>query len=369
MNRNSALTVWPEAVKAIIMASAIHNVDGPKDIPSYQDLKDGAGAIVADLADTIANIRQSSGVACNEPCWWGVGTSDSNPPVGGSIYQYFTAAQGERVRVAIAWFASADAPATPPALARDELLTNYQLYVYKPSGGDPIGYTASWDNNYELVDFFATETGQYQIRIYRQPDGDYQEQSNSIGIAWVKLDSFRIFLSGVMNNFTTELVKNGNFDLGGTYWTITTSLASCRTPPYPASIFGVISDTTGTANTIAARLGRCSANTDTLSQIITIPADVTSARLTYQYRVEQTYSQPIYEDRLYVRIQDRTTNELVPLTVHTDSPPRGIWRSSSSDDLTARRGHTLEVIFKATNNNDLWPTVFWIDEVSVQITR
>jgi hypothetical protein len=58
--------------------------------------------------------------------------------------------------------------------------------VYKPSGGAPIGYTASWDNNYELADFITPETGQYQIRVYRQPDGDYNEISNSLGIAWVK---------------------------------------------------------------------------------------------------------------------------------------------------------------------------------------
>ena len=186
MNRHSSLTVWPEAVKAIIMASAVHNIEGPSDIPSFQDLKDGAGAIDAALADTIATTRQDSGVVCNNPCWWGVTTSSTNPSSGGSIYQYFTASRGERIRVAISWFASADAPATPPNLARDELLTNYQLYVYKPSGGALIGYTASWDNNYELADFIAPETGQYQIRIYRQPEGDYNESSNSIGIAWVK---------------------------------------------------------------------------------------------------------------------------------------------------------------------------------------
>ncbi len=180
MNRHSSLTIWPEAVKAIIMASAVHNIEGPSDIPSYQDLKDAA------LADTIAKTRPDSGVVCNSPCWWGIFTSNTNPVVGGSIYQYFTASRGERIRVAISWFASADTPLKPPDLARDELLTNYQLYVYKPSGGNPIGNTASWDNNYELVDFVAPETGQYQIRIYRQPEGDYNESSNSLGIAWAR---------------------------------------------------------------------------------------------------------------------------------------------------------------------------------------
>jgi hypothetical protein len=357
MSRNTWLTVWPEAVKAIIMASAIHNIDGPSDIPSYQDLKDGAGAIDADLADTIAKTRQDSGVVCNDPCWWGVITSDTNPTVGGSVYQYFTASQGERIRVAIAWFASADIPPAPPSLPWDLLLTNYQLYVYKPSGGDPISYTASWDNNYELADFVAPETGQYQIRIYRQPEGDYNEQSNSIGIAWVTPNLYHVFLSGVMNNYTTELIKNGTFDAGGTYWTTTTSYPSCTNPP----IFGTIDGNN------AAVLARCTYNTDTLSQTITIPANVTSAQLTFKFRVEQNYSQPIYNDRLYVRIRDRTTGELVPLSSYDDSPPRSVWRSGVSADLTARRGHTLDVIFSATNDNDLRATKFWIDDVSLQI--
>jgi hypothetical protein len=370
MNRNSALTVWPEAVKAIIMASAIHNIDGPKDIPSYQDLKDGAGAIVADLADTIANVRQSSGAVCNEPCWWGVGTSDSNPLVGGSIYQYFTASQGERVRVAIAWFASADAPATPPALARDELLTNYQLYVYKPSGGDPIGYTASWDNNYELVDFFATETGQYQIRIYRQPDGDYQEQSNSIGIAWVKLDPFRIFLSGVMNNFTTELIKNGNFDSGTTYWD-TSRNSSCNYP--------IVTNFLTTTNP-AAGLGVCNNNRDSISQTVTIPTGVTSAYLSYRYYLRRPLAAahpincneqnpPLQGDCFYIEIVDEVSGQTYPLTTQNDNEPGEVWnyRQHSLLNIPNITGHPIKVSFRVRNDQN-YPATFWLDDVSLQIT-
>jgi hypothetical protein len=364
MNRNSTLTIWPEAVKAIIMTSAIHNIDGPVDIPSYQDLKDGAGAIDADLADTIAKTRQDSGVVCNEPCWWGITTSDTNPTVGGSVYQYFTASQGERIRVAIAWFASADIPPAPPSLPWDLLLTNYQLYVYKPSGGDPIAYNASWDNNYELVDFVATETGQYQIRIYRQPEGDYNEQSNSIGIAWVTPNVYHVFLSGVMNNFTTELIKNGNFDANGAYWSTTTSQASCTSPV----MFGIISDTTNLANTIAADLGRCNYNTDTLSQIVTIPDNVTSATLSYKYRVEQTYTGGGSEDFLYVQIHDYTTGEVLTPSTYGDGPPRRTWINGVPVDLSSRHGHTIEVIFRAFNGDATYPANFWVDDVSVQIT-
>jgi subtilisin family serine protease len=70
MNRRRTLSIWPPAVKAIIMASAVHNVHGPSDIPTGQDLRDGAGAIDAALADEIAKNRSLSETApCNAPCW------------------------------------------------------------------------------------------------------------------------------------------------------------------------------------------------------------------------------------------------------------------------------------------------------------
>jgi hypothetical protein len=121
---------------------------------------------------------------------------------------------------------------------------------------------------------------------------------------------YRVFLPVGSNNYTTELIKNGNFDAGGAYWTTTTSQPSCT---YPV-IIGVISDTTGTANTNAADLGRCNYNTDTLSQLIAIPGDVTSATLTYNYRVEHPYNEFSYQDHLYVQLHDYTTGELVTLT-------------------------------------------------------
>jgi subtilisin family serine protease len=50
MHRNAALYRAPTPLKAIIMASATHNVEGPFGIPTGSDLVDGAGGINADLA-------------------------------------------------------------------------------------------------------------------------------------------------------------------------------------------------------------------------------------------------------------------------------------------------------------------------------
>ncbi|MBN1136291.1 MAG: S8 family serine peptidase [Anaerolineae bacterium] len=186
IDRNPELRVWPEALRAIIMASAIHNIDGPSDIPiGQEDLRDGAGSIDAALADEAAKLRGLAGSVCSAPCWWAFPTSINNPPVNGSVYRSFSATRGDRIRVAIAWWANADQPAGWPNPIRDELMTNYNLYVYDPSG-DLVGYTASLDNNYELAEFVAEESGIYQIHVYRSDWGDMNEAGNNVGIAWVR---------------------------------------------------------------------------------------------------------------------------------------------------------------------------------------
>lgn len=83
MERHNSLRFWPEAIKAIVMASALHNIEGPSimRVDGYDD-KDGAGGIVADPADQIAVTRGEYGSTCFSPCWWGQSISNSSFPVG-----------------------------------------------------------------------------------------------------------------------------------------------------------------------------------------------------------------------------------------------------------------------------------------------
>lgn len=110
------------------------------------------------------------------------------------------------------WWSNADGPGT--SYARDELDTNYNLYVYAPDGAQ-LGYSGSYDNNYELVDFVATQTGSYRIRLYRSSADDNQEGSNEVGIAWVKDASY---LPDIRNNPATGwyswlVLRNGDAEL------------------------------------------------------------------------------------------------------------------------------------------------------------
>jgi hypothetical protein len=166
------------------MASATHNVDGPSGIPTGQDLKDGAGAIDAALADAIAKTRwQYDTTPCTGPCWWGLSINNSNFPVGAYLYRYFNVSKGERVRASISWWSNANCPGPDPGnCSFDRLDTDLNLAIFDPSG-QLIAYSASWDNNYELVDFTGGMSGTYVIGVIKARADEY---SNYLGIAWVK---------------------------------------------------------------------------------------------------------------------------------------------------------------------------------------
>jgi len=184
MDRHSDLLIWPEAVKAIIMASAMHNIEWTTVMRKDSvDDKDGAGAIDAALADTAAQLRKQDTSACDTPCWWGLFITSSSPPVGGYLERPFYANKGERIRVAISWWARADCPDRANCLF-DRLDTDLDLYVRAPNG-TTVDSSLSYDNNYEIVDFTAPETGQYTIRV-KKFAAYHNETSNSLGIAFVK---------------------------------------------------------------------------------------------------------------------------------------------------------------------------------------
>ncbi|HMN30963.1 MAG TPA: S8 family serine peptidase, partial [Caldilineaceae bacterium] len=96
MQRHTDLKFYPTTVKAIIMASAVHNIEGSVRLSSF----DGAGAIDAALADWIAQTEGTIGT-CNVPCWWNIPTTDSFPSNGGNVQRTFNASRGEHIRVVI----------------------------------------------------------------------------------------------------------------------------------------------------------------------------------------------------------------------------------------------------------------------------
>ncbi len=199
VDRNSSLSIWPEASRAIIMASATHNIEGASIIVRGQgDLRDGAGAINADLADRVAQTRGSETGTCYSSCWWGHSITNSGFPVGTDLERRFYADQGDLIRVVIAWWAHADTPGNNYSF--DRLDTDLDLRIKAPNGQWVSGATSlSYDNNYEMVQFLAPQTGEYIIAV-RKHRAD--EDSNYLGIALVRIPlPYRVYLPGVMKNY------------------------------------------------------------------------------------------------------------------------------------------------------------------------
>lgn len=145
MQRASSLTAWPEAVKAITMASAIHNIEGSGRLSE----KDGAGGIVADRADDVARKTNWTWSAQTYSC------STAN----NLILHTFNSPAGYRLRFVIAW----DNP------------TSYASYASRPSAdldlqivnasGTVVASSSSFDNTYEIVDFTTAVAGNYTVRV------------------------------------------------------------------------------------------------------------------------------------------------------------------------------------------------------------
>ncbi len=194
IDRNSSLEIWPEATRAIIMASATHNIEGPSIIVKGQgDLRDGAGAINADLADQVARLRGSTTTTCYASCWWATYITNVNFPVGAYQERAFYAEQGDLIRVVIVWWAHAD-----PEYSFDRLDTDLDLRIKAPDGQWVSGASSlSFDNNYEMVQFLAPQSGQYIIGVHKYRA---DEDTNFLGVALVRIPlPYRVHLPAVMN--------------------------------------------------------------------------------------------------------------------------------------------------------------------------
>ncbi len=204
IQRNSNLSIRPTAVKAIIMASAVHNVEGD----SANSDKDGAGSIDVALADWIAQTRGTTGV-CTQPCWWDIATTNSTPAVSGYVDRTFQATEGEHIRVAIAWFSEAD---TPTESSADALKRNFDLQIFNPDNTTTAASATSSVNNFEVVEFTASQTGQFKIRVHRNAGGDggNETSTNMLGIAWVKDATY---LPDVRNNTNVSTIYVRNNDV------------------------------------------------------------------------------------------------------------------------------------------------------------
>lgn len=164
MQRNTVLQSWPEAVKAILMASATHDVEPPARLSE----KEGAGSLVGIYADQI--VRRVSGN-------WG-GVSYTCSAAAATDVTSMTLTAGRRVRMVIAWD-------NDPAYGSysTQPCADLDLQVVGPAG-TVVTSSASWDNTYEIVDFTAPATGVYKLRVNKFR---CDLSPRYLGYAWLQL--------------------------------------------------------------------------------------------------------------------------------------------------------------------------------------
>lgn len=195
MHRNPDLKIWPTAIKAIIMASAVHNIEGSSRLSD----EDGAGAIHAGYADEIAQTHASVSTPCYDSCWWGL-TTGNFPPWSTPHYEMlrFQATKGDLVRVAITWWSEADPPPSYPGLGEDKLATIFNLRVYSPSMGDQW-VSESYYNNFEIVEFVAPQNGMYYLYVFH--GATIEDLNNNVGVALLKRElPNKVFLPLVLKD-------------------------------------------------------------------------------------------------------------------------------------------------------------------------
>lgn len=149
MHRQSQLTSWPEAVKAAIMAGAIHNIEGASRLSD----RDGAGGIDCSIADdTIANNR-----------WWANTVTYGDFP---KTYVLSGIPAGKKVRVVASWDSHPPDLHPPYGTINDPLQSDFDLIIYDPNG-EQVEVSSSYDNNYEIGQFTTEISGNYQARVVK----------------------------------------------------------------------------------------------------------------------------------------------------------------------------------------------------------
>ena len=142
IQRKPFLGIWPEQLRAILMSSAVNNIEGATRLSDV----DGAGMIAVDTAARILDDNRHGGrqVDCN--------TFGSSQVVSST-----TLAANQRLRAAISW--TADPSAVDHA---NRPSADLDLEVRGPSGSF---FSASFDNTSEIVDLRAPVAGNYDVRV------------------------------------------------------------------------------------------------------------------------------------------------------------------------------------------------------------
>jgi hypothetical protein len=174
---DATLKSWPEGCKAILLASAGPNISGDtwaEDNLLALNQFDGSEALNSQIGVLIAQQRRRRNLAAI-PRGWDVGSlKDTDFDLSRSMSKFSYKVQVPAptavnlrnactVKVALAW--GAKFPSNITGMQRPTAA--FLLAIYKSSGGIPVKYPGSYDNNYVIVEFVAMPGKEYNIHIAR----------------------------------------------------------------------------------------------------------------------------------------------------------------------------------------------------------
>ena len=180
MSRNASLRIWPEAIRAILLATANYQQADGADYSRFADGKDGAGLVNAYYAMLTAGRRESGTTPQFRAHDYGLMTAgDFRGGMFEKQWRVQTYSSRSRIRVALAWNSRVIAFLGFPLAS--VLDADLDLWVYDPDG-NLVAASTSWDNSWEFVEFTPRKTGAYTIRVrgYSVPDSF----SSWYGVAW-----------------------------------------------------------------------------------------------------------------------------------------------------------------------------------------
>lgn len=189
---DGTLKSWPEGCRAILFASADRNVSGgtwTTDLGQRIDQSDGAGALNAQLAVMIAQIRGARDAPATVRSWDAASLQPSifDASTRWAKFRYRVQVPQNliqfplwryTVKVALAWDSKF---VTSAAGVEGSTLTVDLDLVVLDSSGNQAAVSASNDNSYEIAEFVGTPGATYDI-VVRHWSGDFDYLW--YGIAW-----------------------------------------------------------------------------------------------------------------------------------------------------------------------------------------
>jgi hypothetical protein len=168
---------------------------------------------------------------------------------------------------------------------------------------------------------------------------------------------------------TANLVTNGNFDAGGTGWTVTPILAGDPIINTQAGDGGAIAPQTPTYRAWMGGVEQApSTNKDVMYQDIAIPASTTALAFTGYYEVRSDETDATAYDKADVQLVQTTGTTEIELIKHLDDNGKTTaWTTFSKTIAANVAGTTVRLKFSSAGDG-LYPTSFLYDSIKLDAT-